>query len=111
MLDFYTITEPKARKNHTCDLCCRTIHKGEVYHRYSGKYNGDMFDSKYHLHCRNIIKAYCEAMGDPEYDEESISDWLHDIHCIPCEHYENDDCTNIEFSCPYILRHYEQEGE
>ena len=46
MLEFYHIKHPKARKEHVCDLCNSKILLGQTYERYSGKYNGDMFDLK-----------------------------------------------------------------
>lgn len=109
MLEFYNFKEPKAKKEYRCDLCGQTIHKGEKYHRYSGKYDGQMFDEKYHLSCQNIIQAYCNAMDEREYNEDSIQDWLHDTHCHDCK--QHDDCTHIELWCPLIRKHYEQEGE
>ena len=112
MLEFYNSTQPKARKEYKCDLCDQTIHKGEIYNRHSGKYNGDMFDDKYHLTCKNIIDAYCDAQGEGEYNNDSIQEWLHDTHCLDCEHYENDVCTFTELCCPFIQKHYgSKEGE
>ena len=110
MLEFWNTTQPKAKKDYQCDLCNQKIHKGEKYNRYSGKYNGQMFDDKYHLACQRIIKAYCDAMDDREYDEDSIQEWLYDTHCLDCKHYENDDCTFLELCCPHIRKHYESKA-
>lgn len=111
MLDFYTSTFPKARKEHVCDLCGGIIGKGEVYHRYSGKYDGEMFDDKYHLVCQNIISAYCEKTGDNEYDNDYICDWLRDEHCLECSKYNNDECDSLLLSCPIIREHYQKKEE
>ena len=112
MIEFYKSTCPKARKDHKCDLCGGTIHIGEKYHRYSGKYDGDMFDEKYHLICQNIINSYCDETGDWEYNNDCIQDWLRDKYCYDCKHGadEDDDCTYLELSCPLIRNHYENEG-
>lgn len=112
MLEFYKSATPKARKEYICDLCGQKILKGETYHRYSGKYNGDMFDDKQHLTCRNIINAYCSAIGENEYDDDSISDWLHDKYCFDCKHYDEDDCEHpCVLDCPLIREHFIEKGE
>lgn len=111
MLDFYTRKMPKATKSHKCSLCGGEIHKGEIYHRYSGKYDGDFFDDSLHLTCQNIISKYCEENNDNEYDESSIQDWLHDKHCFDCKHHEDNDndCDAINMLlCPIIRSQYEK---
>ena len=107
MLDFYNSTKPKARKEYKCDLCGQIIHKGEVYHRYSGKYDGEFFDDKYHLTCQRIINAYCDEMNDREYDNDSIQEWLHDKYCYDCKDNEDEICDYMELSCPLIRKNYE----
>ena len=109
-MDFFNSKFPKAKKDHICDLCNQKIHIGEKYHRFAGKYEGNMFNDKYHLTCRRIIKAYCEAMGDREYSNDEVQDWLHDTYCLDCKHYDYD-CTFLELTCPFIREHYKQEGE
>lgn len=110
MLEFYNSTQRKARKEHKCDLCGQVIRKGEKYIRHSGKYDGDLFDDKYHLTCKNIIDAYCSDQGDREYCNDIVQDWLHDTYCLDCKHYDYD-CTFSELNCPFIQKHYKQEGE
>ena len=109
MLEFYNSTLQKARKEYACDLCNQTIRKGEIYNRHSGKYDGQMFDDKYHLTCQRIIKTYCSMMGEREYNNDSVQDWLHDTYCYDCEHYKNDDCEAFELNCPEIQKRYKQE--
>ena len=111
MLEFSNSTYPKAKKEYKCDLCNQAIHKGKVYHRWSGKYDGDIFDCKYHPVCQEIISAYCNAMNDSEYSNDEIYDWLHDEYCLDCKHYENDDCTEYPLSCPLIRKHFEKGSE
>lgn len=41
--EFQNETSPKARKEHQCYECGKTILKGEKYHRFSGKFDGEMF--------------------------------------------------------------------
>lgn len=111
MLEFYTSRFPKARKIHKCDLCGGTINVGEKYHRYSGKYDGDMFDDKYHIHCQNMIQSYCLEQNDTEYDNWSVQDWLHDQYCVECEHYQKDTCCTTEYRCEAIINHYRSSEE
>jgi len=105
MLEFYKSTSPKARKEYKCDLCNQLIHKDEVYYRYSGKYDGEMFDYKYHLACQTLINAYCDENDDTEYDNDSIQDWLHDKFCFDCNQ-KRESCKQIEYSCPIIQSYY-----
>ena len=111
MLDFFTSTYPKARKEYKCDLCGQKIEKGEKYHRYSGKYDGDLFDDKYHLICQKIINAYCEASTEGEYTNDEIYDWLRDDYCPDCAMYANDECEDYPLSCPYIRKKFESSGK
>ena len=110
MLEFYNSTYPKARKEYECDLCGQIIKKGEKYNRVCEKYDGDMFDLKYHQTCKKIIDSYCSAMDDNEYDEDGISDWLHDEYCLDCSCYEEDNCTFFTITCPKIRQKFEKEG-
>lgn len=109
MLDFYKTAYPKARKEYACDLCGNKIHVGETYHRFSGKYDGDMFDLKHHLTCQRIIKAYCRAHSDDEYNNDEIEDWLRDTYCYDCEQRECNCEQLFETRCPEIRKHYMQE--
>lgn len=110
MLEFWNSTYPKARKEYECSLCGQAIKKGEKYHRFSGKYDGDMFDDKIHMTCQEIISAYCRAVNDNEYDEDGISDWLQDEYCLDCSCYEEDNCTFFPITCPKIRQKFEKEG-
>ena len=61
MLEFQNYSEPIARKDYKCFLCGEEIHAGEKYVRFSGKYDGMMFDNKFHLLCNRMIEEYCRA--------------------------------------------------
>ena len=114
MLDFYNSKYVKAKKCHICDLCGGLIQKGEVYHRYAGKYDGDFFDDKFHKDCQKIISQYCEENNESEYDNDSIQDWLHDKYCHECKHdeYNGGDCEEVNLLlCPIIRKHYEERVE
>lgn len=107
MLEFCSYRQLKARKEHICTLCNDIIHVGETYVRYSGKYDGQMFDDKHHTTCQNIIQAYCMEEADHEYNDDIIQDWLHDKHCLDCPHYEKD-CESFPVSCSLIRQHYKE---
>ena len=104
MLEFYTISNPKAKKEHTCDLCGGRIGIGEKYVRNAGKYSGDMFDCKYHAGCYDIIQTYCLEVGADEYDEQSVCDWLREEICPECcTEEERKDCFDSEPRCTKVL--------
>jgi hypothetical protein len=56
---------PKARKEHQCGECARNILRGEVYNRWSGKYDGEFFDEITCSECAEIRSAFTCA----EYDQ------------------------------------------
>lgn len=108
MFDFYDSSTPKARKEHTCDLCNQKIQIGEKYSRFRGKCDGDLFDIKHHLLCDRICRAYCEWAGDNEYSYDEVSDWLHDEICYDCEHCE--ECEEFAERCPIVRAKFEKGG-
>lgn len=106
MLEFGNYTSPKAKKEHICDLCNHKIHVGEKYSRFSGKYDGDMFDVKHHLLCERICRAYCDWANESEYTNDDVQDWLREEYCLCCENYE--ECTVHEFECSIIRENIEK---
>ena len=131
MLEFYHVKHSKARKEHVCDLCGSKIRLGQTYERYSGKYDGNMFDLKYCLNCEKVIDAFLDEndtynklllKGIPkkdililsayninecdEYSDDNIYDWLREKFCYDCKYGDYDvldDCTVNKFCCPTIL--------
>lgn len=49
-----SVKNPKARKQHRCDLCCGIIEKGEVYESQFNKDGGDVWTWKGHLKCQKL---------------------------------------------------------
>jgi hypothetical protein len=49
--DFWSITQPKARKEHRCNDCGATIGRGEVYERAWWVYEGEATSSKRCMAC------------------------------------------------------------
>jgi hypothetical protein len=60
--DFSTMKWPKARKEHKCEECGRAIAKGEIYQKFSGKFDGDMYHVETCAQCAEIRSVFsCEA--------------------------------------------------
>ena len=109
-LEFYTASFPKARKQYKCDLCGETIEPGQQYSCFSGKYDGEMFTSRNCMICDRMIVTYCGDVGENEYDEDAIREWLSEKYCEDCPHGRNtaDDCAHIETRCPHIRNRFEK---
>lgn len=58
---------PKSRRDRRCMECGGTIHRGDIYHRYDGLYDGS---SHTWWHCDSCEQwwAVVEAAGLPRYD-------------------------------------------
>jgi len=95
MCDFCTQRELHARKEYACSLCGRKILTGEQYVRFSGKYDGRMFDYKHHATCDKLITEYCRWSGEIEYDTDSVVDMVTERVCYNCNHY-NEDMDDFE---------------
>lgn len=96
MLDFSTIKYPTAIKDHKCSLCGGTIHAGEKYIRFSGRYDGEMFDIKHHELCNKLVAVYCDWEGENEYTEDDIINMIRERVCWDCNHY-NKDMDDFEY--------------
>jgi len=103
MIEFSTTKKMKSRKQRKCSLCRETIEVGERYARYSGKYEGDFFDEKYHIGCYNLIGEYCLSTGENEYDDWCVMDWIADRVCSDCPKHHDDTCTGKVFRCSMVL--------
>lgn len=67
----YNESEPKAKKEHRCSECRRTIEVGEQYLRIEGCWDGVWSTSKVCRHCsamadvmRSISECFCPSMGN-----------------------------------------------
>lgn len=109
MDEFCREETPHARKEHRCDLCHTTISKGERYVHIVQSADGDVFDSKYHTGCYDLIERYVKEMGgyvDP-YDDENVTDDIQDRLCWCCERIGECGLTNREVAtCPIVARTY-----
>jgi len=111
MIEFETMAQPKARKQHKCYLCGYPIVYGERYFRHSGKCDGEFFDNCYHEECSDLIESYCREFMETEWDRDAISEWLSDRYCRDCRHgtEQDDDCEVSVLLCRSIRAKYRAE--
>ena len=88
--------ERKARKEHRCDLCGKTIKKGETYDWTKTIYEGMLYDLKCHKKCRFLCQQLWDyADPDEGMDEELFQDSLHDF----CREFVCPDCEKWDGAC------------
>lgn len=78
--DFYTHSEPVARKRYRCVECSAPILKGEQHFKCTGKWDGDLSTHRQHLLCmeacmliRDEIEHECIGFGE-------LRDWVGEYH-------------------------------
>lgn len=109
MMEFYSESENKARKEYTCELCKKTIRQGERYFRETGKFNGCFFDRALHTQCHLMEADYCYNV-DCEFTWDDITEYIIDEYCSRCECREADDCQFLVTECPKILNFLTRKG-
>ena len=77
------VTNPTARKPHTCDLCGAPIAPGEKYERQRCVYDGHMYAWLTCVPCQEVAHQAWEYYADTiDYDEglgtETCDEWAHD---------------------------------
>ena len=78
--EFYTHSEPVARKEHRCCECRAPILKGEKHFSSTGKWDGTVISQRQHLDCM----AACILIRDKFNDSECIpfgglKDWFFEM--------------------------------
>ena len=109
MDEFCKEKAPIARKEHKCDLCHGTIAKGERYVHIVQSTDGDIFDSKYHTVCCDLIRRYAKEMGGYvyPYDDENVTDDIQDRLCCDCERIGECGLTDRKVAtCPFVVKKY-----
>ena len=66
-MSFWNSIERKARKEHKCIYCGKTIEKGETYSRETGTFEGEFNDYCLCLRCLWLINSFAS-------DEEYLAD-------------------------------------
>ena len=62
-VECYKIEQRKGRKEYICQLCGEKIRKGREYICESGRYDGEFFEHKRHIHCDALFNAYFDHGG------------------------------------------------
>lgn len=104
MIECYNINFPVSRKIHKCEYCDQKIKIGEKYSYESWKDNGEFFNRKLCLICKNILEDYCTRNMKNECEWDCIDDWLRDIYCLDCSDFRK--CTHMVPTCPIIRSNY-----
>lgn len=76
MPEFVT-SHPKARKEHRCTDCGRTIRTGETYRRGAGFDGGTAWSWKDCRHCEFVLNEY-DIAWDGEYNADTFHEWSGD---------------------------------
>lgn len=105
MMEFYNERHCKARKQHTCECCKKTIKPGEEYCYQAGKWEGEFFTRCYCLTCDNLVYEYCSEV-DNEFDYSEIYDYAREKVCYGCQQYIDDDCDEDILLCPKVREHF-----
>ena len=104
MVVCYTVEQRKSRKEYNCQLCNQKILKGREYICESGRYDGEFFEHKRHIHCNAIFEAYfSEPWIDDEYTEDEIFDYVRDV-CCGCALWHDDSCEINPYTCETVIR-------
>jgi len=70
-----------ARKEHRCALCGDKIKVGTKYHYWKGTEGADLYTTKTHLECNNVLLEYfaeCCDCNDDEWTTEMVMEYVND---------------------------------
>lgn len=73
----FTDTHPRARKEHQCDDCGRTIRPGEKYRRGAGMDGATAWTWKECTHCEVLVEWFyrIDEVRDEGHTPETFADW------------------------------------
>lgn len=112
MDEFYREETPRARKEHKCDLCYGTIPKGERYVHVVQSTDGNVFDSKYHTGCYDLVNRYVRNEGGyvDDFKEYDVIEDIFDRVCFDCVNRTGCEIPNIRYyeivTCPHVVERY-----
>lgn len=81
MVDVLHRSTPKARTEHDCSMCGRTIRKGEVYERQDNVFDGRRYAFKCCEHCRAASDRAIQLNPYDYYDEGINRDYIEQVLC------------------------------
>ena len=105
MVEFLRKEQYRAKKDHICHLCGKTIRKGREYIYEVSKYEGMVNDCRRHIHCDALADVYFGETGVTEYTDEEICEYLCDKVCSRCPERETSDCSMWDaFGCELVQK-------
>lgn len=109
MSNFQRVSRRKAKKEHNCEFCNRTIKPGETYSYSAGVYDGDFFVHKLCIPCMNMLDAFYRSGNSDEFDWWDVTDWLMESECYNCAHRagEEMECQYDPQNCDIIRKKFE----
>ena len=75
----FVTTRPRAKRDHECSDCGRTISPGETYRRGVGFDDGTAWTWKDCAHCEAILSLY-DLSWDGAYNDGTFYAWATDEH-------------------------------
>ena len=107
MMDFYSESRHKSRKERECECCGKTIKVGEIYSQQRGKYYGDFFSRDLCLTCEGAINSYCCEV-DNEFSYDAISEYAQESVCSSCPECVDGipECEHLILRCPKVSAHF-----
>lgn len=84
-MEILNATKPKARKEHTCDLCGLNIHIGETYANETILYDGEIHSFKRHLSCDELaqkLRMYddCDGITSDDFIEYVYEEYMSTVN-------------------------------
>ena len=92
----------KARKNHRCAVCGRTITKGTEYIEISGWEYDRICTDRLHIHCDAVVKAFEKTIHSQKATGGNVRRWIGREVCEKC--HQLPECGIDNLFCQAALR-------
>lgn len=106
--EFFTESLPVARKEHKCCECGLVIHRGQLYWRCTGKWDGDVSTHCQHIECRDACYSARGPSGD--FDEcigfGELRDWLSEYGPSWEDNYKGDNVLRVKCETEVKVRRF-----
>ena len=100
--DFYRTEQRKAGKDYVCQLCGKAIRKGREHVYESGKYDGEIFSNRRHIHCDALLDSFWAIAPMDEWDEQEVYEYVREV-CAACPLWHDDSCVESPYWCPVVI--------